>query len=445
MAKYFLLALLFLNPNCTIRSQATSATNYPQLDSPCPYFDLPDIRHFSLTHMNLNDLKGQNIILDFFAEFCATCFESFPKINELQKEFKGKVQFILIGKESANMRTVYEKFRTHYNLDLPVAFDSIISKQFQVWAVPYVIWIDKKGIVREITTSDELRKNNIQAFVDGNPPELPMALNYLQQQQDRYFDPKKPLLTNENGGLDTDFFYRSLLMKWTTRQGFWSNDHISSKAGQNLQEIGITLSGLYRLAFGDTILFTIPAGEYGAGVSHYGEWALKPVLEVHDPRPFIGDFSSQKNIYSYNLILPVPKTAAQLQRVMQNDLYNVFGSNVIVTTRKMPYWRLVSTPENKIQLMTKGAKKRLETSQGGLFFVNQPIGKLIFELWYYRQNDIFIDETGINSNIDIKLNAVMTDFAEVRKALAEAGLYLVQGERDVKVIVISDPASIIDH
>jgi len=39
----------------------------------------------------------------------------------------------------------------------------------------------------------------------------------------------------------------------------------------------------------------------------------------------------------------------------------------------------------------------------------------------------------------------MTDSAEVRKALAEAGLYLVQGERDVKVIVISDPASIVDH
>jgi thiol-disulfide isomerase/thioredoxin len=132
MVKYFLLALLYLNPIYAIRSQATPAIGYPQLENRCPYFDLPDIHYFFLKHSDLNGFKGQNIILDFFAEYCVTCFESFPKINELQKEFKGQIQFILVGKEGAKIRTVYERFRTHYNLDLPVAFDSTIFNQFQV-------------------------------------------------------------------------------------------------------------------------------------------------------------------------------------------------------------------------------------------------------------------------------------------------------------------------
>jgi hypothetical protein len=234
-------------------------------------------------------------------------------------------------------------------------------------------------------------------------------------------------------------------MNWTNDQGFWSNDYISCRSGRKLQEIGVTLSGLYRLAFGDTSLFTIPPSEYGGGMSHYGEWALQPILEVNDSTPFIGDFSSHRNIYSYNLILPAPKTAAQLQSAMQNDLYNVFGYKVVVTTQKMPYWRIVTSPETKTKLITKGSEKHLETSQGGFIFINQPIGKLIFELWSYRQNDIFIDETGINSNIDIKVNAVMTDFKEVRKALTEAGLDLIQGEREMKVIIISNSSSVLDH
>ena len=48
----------------------------------------------------------------------------------------------------------------------------------------------------------------------------------------------------------------------------------------------------------------------------------------------------------------------------------------------------------------------------------------------------FIDETGITENFDLKLDAVLTDIADIQRGLQKYGLDLEKSEKEMKVIVI---------
>ena len=60
----------------------------PEVGRPIPKFTLSDIQYYEKKNVSQADFIGKWLILDFFSESCSACFKSFPKINELQKEFK---------------------------------------------------------------------------------------------------------------------------------------------------------------------------------------------------------------------------------------------------------------------------------------------------------------------------------------------------------------------
>ena len=46
------------------------------------------------TTAKLADFKGKLLILDFWATWCAPCVASIPKLENLQKQFEGKLQIL---------------------------------------------------------------------------------------------------------------------------------------------------------------------------------------------------------------------------------------------------------------------------------------------------------------------------------------------------------------
>jgi thiol-disulfide isomerase/thioredoxin len=138
---------------------------YPQIGMPCPDILFQEVHHYDKNRIRISDFKGRWLILDLFSTGCRACFQSFPKVNQLQKDFKGKVQFLLVGRDDNFIRDAYEKFRTRLKLDLAIAFDTLSFYHFGVKGVPHLMVIDDKGIVRAITSS--LTKTNIQDFLNG--------------------------------------------------------------------------------------------------------------------------------------------------------------------------------------------------------------------------------------------------------------------------------------
>ena len=437
---FSLLLLLSINS----QSQNKNIKNYPEVGKPCPDFILKDIKHFNKKQVSVSDFNDKWLIVDFFTAGCSTCFASFPKLNKLAKEFEEKVQFILVGKEDGKIKSMYEKYRQHFNLDLAVTFDKEIFKQFGIHAVPYIVWIDPQGVVRAIT--GKVTNKHLQMFLDGKDPFLSTSLNAYQKEKEGdklYGWLNKPLFVEGNGGDGNSILYRSgsILAKWKGVLGP-SGGSFLERRDNMLQSTAISLSRLYRLAYADTTNFENPPNFDKRRPNTYGEWWLHPVLEVSNTKPFHAEYITKTNLYNYSLIVPNEKVNEQyMQKLMQRDLQNYFGYDVKVETRKMPCWRIVTTKKIKRLQKTKGGDPfKGSFSNTGISVKNLSIDMLIGIIWGYHQREPpFINATGIDFNIDIEFDAIFDDLTDIKRALQENGLDLVKGEKEMNVIVIRDP------
>jgi thiol-disulfide isomerase/thioredoxin len=101
--------------------------------------------------VSLADYRGQVVYLDFWASWCAPCRESFPFMNELQRELAGKGLQILavsVDKTPEDAR----RFLARYPAQFTVALDAAAAcpAAFQLQGMPSSYIIDKGGAVRAI-------------------------------------------------------------------------------------------------------------------------------------------------------------------------------------------------------------------------------------------------------------------------------------------------------
>ncbi len=428
-------------------AQSTAKT-FPKIGDHFPYFLLNDLHYYSKTKASSADFKGRPIILDFFSAGCEACFLSFPHVDSLKKEFEGRVQFILVGKKSPGLSKQFDNYKKHYSLNMPVDYDdSTIWNQFGVMLVPYTVWIDSAGIIRQITTSYALSKDRINNLLEGKSQPLGVSVNQNDGENGEsgfyggFFDRNKPLLIGGNGGSDTSFLYRSILCDWDYRTYFSRDLYISSKNKNRVQEIGVPLTTFFNLAYGDTVRFQEPTYRYDNDLpNHYGQWARYPLIESSRQFLFVSDQDSSKNMFSYSLIIPDSNSSArEMQHIMQNDLKNYFHLEATVETRKMPCWKIVALNNAEQLIKTKGGKPQWTGSFSGFSFQNQPVESLLLEIWGFHQKEFtIIDETDISYNIDLRIDAVMSDMHDIQKALQKNGLDIVMGEKEMKVIVVRD-------
>lgn len=152
-----------------LQAQHNTVNDYPVIGLPCPKIVLDNVEYYPRKQISTDDLRNKWLVLDFWSKGCIACVASFPKISELQKEFVDDVQFILIGKNDRqynhNIRALYEDIKKQRGLDIVVAYDSLIFKRFQIQAVPYVLIIDRDGIVREITNTQGLNKQKLEVLM----------------------------------------------------------------------------------------------------------------------------------------------------------------------------------------------------------------------------------------------------------------------------------------
>ncbi len=133
---------------------------------------------------------------------------------------------------------------------------------------------------------------------------------------------------------------------------------------------------------------------------------------------------------------------------MQKDLESTFRYKVSFEKAMMPIWKLIAKPqtEKMIKTKTSSSKRIVEYKSGentrgkfGFILKNCPIDNILdFASYFIKSEHPFLDYTGIKNNIDIDLDADMTDIPSIRKSLAKYGLDLVEGVKEMKVMVITD-------
>lgn len=94
--------------------------------------------------------KGQVVIVDFWATWCAPCRKSFPAYQALVDEFGNKLA--VIGVSVDDDSSGIEKFRSETGVKFPLVWDDgqAVSGSYKPGSMPTSFVIDKAGIVSAI-------------------------------------------------------------------------------------------------------------------------------------------------------------------------------------------------------------------------------------------------------------------------------------------------------
>jgi len=423
-----------------VKGQALDTLSYPEVGKPMPDLMIRNIAYYPKKQAAIGDFRGKWLLLDFWDIHCGACIRSFPRMNRIQQKFGKQLQVMMVGVQDPENKTkpLFDKYREGEHLTFPCAFDSTLAQRLDLYYMPHAIVIDDKGIVRSIVLS--IDTGQIREFLDGKSPVLEQTYRRMKDYDtivDRRipFNKNKPFLVSGNGNNDTTFLFRSLLSEWNRNIQFELPGLNEAVGTGCFQVLGATADWLYNYAYlgastcepRDTVL--------------YGKYFDRPVLEIKDSALF-----KYSRRYCYSLIRPSAGNSTKImQEAMQRDLMNYFGFHACIEIRKFPYWRLIAQPEAKDKLRTKGKgayAKELSPSIGWIMS-NHSMGGLMDCIRRNnpgrdRLTNIYLDETGINSNIDITLDCIMNDLDDLRKALKTNGLDLVKGEKEMQVVVIRD-------
>ena len=99
--------------------------------------------------INLNDYKGNLIILNFWATWCAPCKEEMPSLDSLQKNKyldNLKVFPINIGQENLKKASDFFENLKIRNLDLYFDPPITLAKKFKLRGIPTTILLNKDGL-----------------------------------------------------------------------------------------------------------------------------------------------------------------------------------------------------------------------------------------------------------------------------------------------------------
>lgn len=405
----------------------------PQIGKPMPDLTLNGIRHFKKKQARISEFRGSWLILDFWSRTCVGGIRTVVEANQLQKKFKGQIQFILIGDNSAeglgkDIEGLYERMRRLQDLQLPILYDSTMLQAWDQHMVPHIIIIDPNGIVKAITT--EMPETKLAALLSGQAAWFPSPV----------FDPLRGIKKYDT----TPQGYSSKLALWNGEDRILMplKQYLRLKRGAGYRITQTPLELLYKTAY---------LGEWYWGFrdSLYSKVYPHVLVELPTDSKVRQMMEHPSLLFNYELTIPDSlNTSEKIMQIMQNDLKSAFGVEATLETRDMPVWKLVALPGAQQWLKTKGKGtgdkyySDGDAGAGGFSYQNWPLTVALERIIRFMDpyGDPVTDETGIQGNIDITFDAMLTDFSQVRQELRRNNLDLVKGTKKMLVVVVKNAA-----
>lgn len=115
-------------------------------EAPAPDFTL---KSASGENLRLSELRGDVVMINFWASWCGPCRQEMPILSELHDKYKS-MGFTVLGVNVEENSAEARKLLKETPVSFPVLFDnkSTVSKQYDVVAMPSTVLVDRNGNMR---------------------------------------------------------------------------------------------------------------------------------------------------------------------------------------------------------------------------------------------------------------------------------------------------------
>jgi cytochrome c biogenesis protein CcmG, thiol:disulfide interchange protein DsbE len=119
--------------------------------------------------MQLSDLRGQVVLVDFWASWCTPCVDEAPSLNALQQRIALRGGTVL-GVSIDDDESAYENFLKMYHINFPTFRDPSrkIETEYGTSMIPETYVIDRNGkIDRKVVGAQDWTSPEMTAYLDS--------------------------------------------------------------------------------------------------------------------------------------------------------------------------------------------------------------------------------------------------------------------------------------
>ncbi len=138
------------------KTEAAELSTAPQEGFNAPGFTLNTLDQDSLT---LEDLRGQAVILNFWASWCPPCQEEMPAMQSVYGTFADQgLQIVAVNLAFQDSAEAAQAFVDELGLSFPVVMDEDgdVARQYRISALPTTFFIDADGVIQEVVMGGPL-------------------------------------------------------------------------------------------------------------------------------------------------------------------------------------------------------------------------------------------------------------------------------------------------
>jgi peroxiredoxin len=105
------------------------------------------------SELRLSDLRGQPVVLNFWATWCAPCRKEIPQFVDASERFRDQ-GLVVVGVNLQEGKSIVRPYADDFGMDFPIAIDvdGEVGDAYRLLGLPVTYFIDRDGIVRSVFT-----------------------------------------------------------------------------------------------------------------------------------------------------------------------------------------------------------------------------------------------------------------------------------------------------
>lgn len=167
----FYLLILIAGAAWVVLSAETDASLTNELSAPLAGFPAPDftLKTPAGETITLSSLRGQTVMINFWATWCPPCRAEMPAIEKMYNEYKDQGFIVLaVNNTFQDDPLAVTPFAAEYNLTFPILLDETaeVSRAYQLRSLPSSYFINRYGIITQVVIGGPMSETLLRTRIE---------------------------------------------------------------------------------------------------------------------------------------------------------------------------------------------------------------------------------------------------------------------------------------